>query len=141
MARQKLVLAVLVVIMGLVYVRALRHPGGRLALPQPASSEPSASARPSAAVRQDITRERAAQRRRTETLSWERDPFLRGGTEGTSGLVLSGILWDANAPIAILNGQMLHVGDELEGYRIVYITPDHVAVTDGTDTLQLQIAP
>ena len=85
---------------------------------------------------------REAQRQRLAAISWSRDPFTRSAGAGqASGLSLSGILWDASAPIAIINGQMRHVGEEFDGYRIVEIVQDRVSVTDGTQTFQLTLAP
>ena len=75
-------------------------------------------------------------------LAWRRDPFTKGAAMGErSGLTLSGILWDPNAPLAILNGQMVRVGDEIGGYHVLEITQDHVAVSDGTHTIDLRLAP
>ena len=52
-----------------------------------------------------------------------RDPFTRDvAMDPMGGLRLSGILWDASAPIAIINGQMVQVGDDLEGYQVVEIS-------------------
>ena len=88
------------------------------------------------------TEHRADQRRRSEQLGWKRDPFTRGSAlSGLTGLTLSGILWDAHRPMAMINDQMVRVGETLDGYTIVEITADHVSMTDGTDTFQLQIAP
>jgi hypothetical protein len=84
---------------------------------------------------------REAQRARLAQLAWTRDPFVRGGSGLMSGYVLSGILWDATAPIAIINGEMLRAGDRLDGYRVTKIEQDRVTITDGDQTLQLQIAP
>ena len=142
--RQKLVLMALVAVMALVYFRAWRPPARRVPAVEAAASQEAVLA-PVAPEREPqlmVSADRVAQRRHAEEISWGRDPFLRGGAEGQAGaLMLSGILWDASAPIAIINGQMLHVGDELEGYRIMHITSDRVTVTDGTDTFQLQIVP
>ena len=85
---------------------------------------------------------REAQRTRAARLAWSRDPFFRGGgASGTSGLTLSGILWDPTAPMAIVNGQPVHVGEEIEGYRVVEIGTDHVAVSDGAETFRLTTSP
>lgn len=141
--RQKIVLAILLAVMAVVYLRAWRpsQPSSPpTAQPQPVEAAP-ASPIEAQERRRDVPAERAAQRQRAGELAWGRDPFLRGGTEGASGLVLSGILWDAQAPVAILNGQMLRVGEELEGFRITRIAADAVTVTDGAETFQLQIAP
>lgn len=140
--RQKVILGVLVVVMAVVYLRAWRRSTPAVTAPEAAPAPTAEAAPPTAQVhRRDVSAERVVQRRRAEELAWGRDPFLRGGTEGASGLVLSGILWDAQAPVAILNGQMLHIGEELDGLRITHIATDSVTVTDGAETFQLQIAP
>ena len=56
-------------------------------------------------------------------------------------LHLSGILWDAVTPMAIINGQTLHVGEKLEGYEVIQILQDHVVLSDGTTTSELLLAP
>jgi len=88
------------------------------------------------------TQQRQAQRLEAQGSRWGRDPFLRGATTGElSGLSLSGILWSERSPIAIINGQMVRVGEEIEGYRILEISQNHVAVSDGVDTIRLSLAP
>ena len=85
---------------------------------------------------------RSLQRQRAAQLLWGRDPFVRSTTtHQVNGLTLSGILWDAATPMAIINGQTLRVGEECDGYRVVDITPSEVVVTDETQPFQLQIAP
>ena len=75
-------------------------------------------------------------------LAWRRDPFTRGAAlDQMSGLTLSGIMWDPQLPMAIINGQTVRVGEELEGYEVLRISEDRVSVTDGTDTFHLRIAP
>jgi hypothetical protein len=61
---------------------------------------------------------------------WGRDPFFALGSEASlgSGLVLSGIVWDAKTPIAMINEKVLRVGDVIEGYRITAITSSSVVV-------------
>lgn len=86
--------------------------------------------------------QRQAQHQRTTVLTWSRDPFIRGSAiREVSGLTLTGILWDAHEPLAIINGQMVHIGEEIEGYHIVDISRDHVSVTDDTQTFHLHITP
>ena len=85
---------------------------------------------------------REMQRDRMTAVEWDRDPFARSPAAQSAGaLTLSGILWDAQAPIAIVNGQMLRAGEEVGGFRVVEIRQDRVIVTDGTQTLQLSTAP
>lgn len=88
------------------------------------------------------SQQREAQAARAAALGWSRDPFVRGGVPGqVSGLTLSGILWDEAAPIAIINGEPVRAGDQVEGYRVVEITPERVSVSDETDTFQLFVTP
>ena len=141
--QQRAILVVLVVVMSAIYARALRtgSPPARHVqdrLPVHASTSPSSRM---ALVRQEPLPQRESQHQRAMLLAWRRDPFTRGAIGEVSGLTLSGVLWDANQPIAIINGQMVHVGEELEGYRVTEITQDHVSVTDGPQTFQLKIAP
>lgn len=144
---QKIVLGVLASVMVFIYLRAFK------------GSAPQAEAVVSASVEEvlavDLGQEssspklihlpagdlnqREAQRQQAGQMQWGRDPFSRGSTGNQAGgLSLSGILWDAQSPIVIINGQMLSIGEEVEGYRITQITPEYVAVTDGTETFQLQ---
>ena len=143
--QQQLILGALVCVMVGVYVRALRrlHHAAPPAAPAVEVSIPGREPPVSVTFSlPDRSAQRDAQRQEAARLMWDRDPFTRGASMGqASGFTLSGILWDAASPIAILNGQMLHVGDELDGYRVLEIAPDHVAVSDGVETFQLSIVP
>ena len=69
-------------------------------------------------------------------------PFTGLRADGlVSHLVLTGILWDPSQPVAIINGEMLRIGDSVGGYRVLHITQDQVSLTDGHDTLMLTFAP
>ena len=86
----------------------------------------------------ESTSSRQIQRQEAQRLAWRRDPFTRAASiESRGGMTLSGILWDAQQPMAILNGQIVHVGETVEGYRVLEIAKDHVTVTDGSRVLQL----
>lgn len=62
--------------------------------------------------------------------AWGRDPFdpryLR--TSGVEGIVLNGIVWDAERPTCLLNGAVLGPGGTLRGYTVVTVTPDAVVL-------------
>lgn len=142
-------LAGLLVLMALVYARAWR--GTPRAAPA-ATAAPVVAAAPGAGDSSEESRVwvsdpslatvRADQRQRRARLAWTRDPFTRGASMShTSGLTLSGILWDPAQPIAMINDHMVRVGEQLEGYTILEIRQDRVSVTDGTDTFQLHVAP
>jgi hypothetical protein len=147
---QKLGLVALFVVGNLlVWGRALR-PAQEPSAPQVADvpAEAAAAVPSGVAARRDLEHHpggsdvREAQRQHVSTLVWGRDPFSRGSSSGhLNGLLLSGILWDAQAPMAIINGSMVRVGDEVEGYEITAITQEQVSVSDGTQTFHVEIAP
>ena len=144
--KQSAMLAALAVVLVAVYVRAFmpKRSAQQSAVPstavsvQPPAEVPSG---PAALAPQEVLAQREAQRLRASELNWNRDPFTRGRTGAVGGFTLSGILWDTQQPIAIINGQMLRVGEELDGYRVADIGQDHASLTDGTHTYQLLIAP
>ena len=132
------------VLLVLVYARALYHPSpGAEAVP--AAGAPAAVQASGAASGGLITAARStareAQRQRAGNLVWGRDPFTRSALGQISGLALSGILWDPSQPIAIINGQMLRVGEEIDGFRVVQIEQDHVGLSDGGQTFSLTLTP
>ena len=148
--QQAAALAGLVVVMLLVWMQPWRR-GTRA----PASAAPAAAAPSSAspAAEEEASAElppaaasdqREVQAARASGLIWNRDPFLRVGAEPDQqpvSLVLSGILWDPAAPLAILNGETVRVGDTVGGYRVTEIAQGHVSVSNGTETLQLSVTP
>ena len=144
-SHQLALLLVLIGVMVVVYTTAFRKHATPPAADTPAQAAGDIATAPTSALELVIPErsvQRAAQRERTMLLAWSRDPFTRGASlaEG-SGLTLAGILWDPQQPLAIINGQTVHVGEELEGYRVTEITSDRVSLTDGTQTFQLSIAP
>ncbi len=141
--KQVAILGALALVLIAVYGRALAPSAPtptdtqlQVAVPESASPTPSA-----AKLIPDRSVERKAQRQRAAALVPGRDPFTsRSMLAEASGLYLSGILRDPAEPIAIINGQMVFVGDEIGGYRVVEISPHNVSVTDGSETFQLIIA-
>lgn len=85
--------------------------------------------------------DRTAQQQRAELLAWGRDPFLAGQSQATGDVALSGILWDAAHPIAIINGSTVSVGDAVDGFQVLDIQPDHVTLTDGATRFDVRINP
>ena len=111
-----------------VYLKATDPPSGELGIVSPDFP--------------DVTAQREEQRQRATRLAWSRDPFTLSPTSVQGGeLTLSGIMWDTHQPIAVINGRLVGVGAELEGYRVVDILEDRVDVTDGTQTFHLTISP
>lgn len=63
------------------------------------------------------------------------DPF--SGPSEESGYVLSGILWDAQRPSAVINNRVVEVGDQLDGWEVVEIQKNQVILSDGASTQAL----
>ena len=49
-----------------------------------------------------------------------------GGATGS--IHVEGVMWDAARPLAIVNGEVHRVGDEVEGYRVTAIRPGSIVV-------------
>ncbi|MFH1847571.1 MAG: hypothetical protein ABH869_08490 [Candidatus Omnitrophota bacterium] len=54
-------------------------------------------------------------------------------------LILSGIVWHTETPKAIINKQLLAIGDEIDGYIIVGINQEVVILNDGTKNFELRL--
>ena len=67
----------------------------------------------------------------------KRDPFSAAPIEIYQGPQLQGVLWDQNHPTAIINGQIVAVGDKMNGNRVVDIKRDRVILNNGVDNLEL----
>jgi hypothetical protein len=57
-----------------------------------------------------------------------------------TALVLSGLVYSANNPIAIINGQFLRSGDQVGGYKIVRIGPKEVVMQGEDREIVLRVA-
>ena len=51
---------------------------------------------------------------------------------------LQGILWDPEAPTAIVNNRVVAVGDQVDRWEVMEIRKDRVFLSDGTSTRELQ---
>jgi hypothetical protein len=71
-----------------------------------------------------------------------RDPFVFGPTyEGSARQSiregLTGILWDATNPLAVIGGQPVTVGETVAGWKVVEIKPDRVVIQRDFDRVTL----
>jgi hypothetical protein len=73
---------------------------------------------------------------------WGRDPFS-GKVYSAQGqpmkFKLTGILWDAQEPQAIVNGKIVELGDLLGNYLVVKIGKDTVTLNDGSKDFELKL--
>ena len=100
------------------------------------------TAQPAAVPAEDMPGLRQGQREQAARWTWSRDPFTRGpAVVGVAGLTLTGIIWDRTSPLAIINGEVLQPGQEIEGYRLLQIQPDRVWLSDGEQLFQLLLSP
>lgn len=82
-----------------------------------------------------------AQRKKSEFTDWGRNPFVwpKGVASPVSDLTLSGIIWDEKAPYALINGSIVHTGDEIAGKTVKRIEQDKVILTDGSADYVLEL--
>jgi len=77
-----------------------------------------------------------------DKLSWVRDPFSGKLYSSTSEmeLHLEGILWDPKKPAAIINGEVVKVGDALaSGSRVIAIKQNSVIINDGARNIEIKL--
>lgn len=79
------------------------------------------------------------QGKRTSYSSWGRDPFVLRNTASGAGLMLGGIMWDKENPMAIINGRIVKTGDNVGGNIVVDIRQDSVILNDGGKDVELRI--
>lgn len=75
-------------------------------------------------------------------LKWGRDPFsgrVYAGGQEEGGLNLVGIMFDKNNPAAIINDEIVEVGDKVNGNKIIEITKDRVILNDGGRNIELKL--
>lgn len=70
---------------------------------------------------------------------WGRSPFVFQTGETEAGLVLNGIAWDEVSPKAIINDQIVGVGDRIAGQTVVSIAPTGVTLSSGAQETVLKV--
>lgn len=71
--------------------------------------------------------------------SWGRDPFSPSAINRAVDLELNGILWDKESPKAIINEDIVGIGDIVKGNIIVDIRQDTVILNDGLSDFELTL--
>ncbi len=77
--------------------------------------------------------------KRTKFASWGRNPFLLK-TGSASALCLTGILLDKENPKAIINDNIVSIGDKIAGNTVVNITEEKVILNDGAKDFDLKLS-
>jgi len=77
-----------------------------------------------------------------EGLDWKRCPFCGEfftQVEDSTNLRLSGILWDAKNPQAVIGSEVYGKGDKIGKFIVVDINPDKVVLSDGSKQIELKL--
>ena len=76
--------------------------------------------------------------KRTDFASWGRNPFMLKKVKDKK-LTLNGIIWDAKNPQAVINGEIVGVGDKVSKYSVVDININAVVLNDGKRDFELRL--
>jgi hypothetical protein len=89
-------------------------------------------------VRVVATSERHA--KRSSYITWGRSPFAPREIriKKITTLTLNGIMWDNINPKAIINNNIVGIGDRIGKGRVVEINRDNVILNDGTRNFELR---
>lgn len=76
---------------------------------------------------------------RTKYLSWAIDPFSPSSApiKGYGWLTLEGIMWSKENPEAIINDNIVKIGDQIDKNTVVDIEQDRVILNDGDNDFEL----
>ena len=74
--------------------------------------------------------------------SWDEDPFAKLSTVSPTlsqgaQLQLRGILWDNKGGLAMINDNLVKVGDTIGGWHVIRITPSYVILKQGEMEIKL----
>lgn len=81
------------------------------------------------------------QKKRAGYKDWGRDPFVITQTPAShsSALALGGIVYDEKDNYVLINDQVLHIGDQVNGNKVVDIKQDRVILNDGNKDIELKL--
>lgn len=78
-------------------------------------------------------------------LVWGRNPFYYDFPveDIKNSLNLNGVSWEGNKPLALINDEIVGVGETLLGgsVKVIYIAEDHVILNDGQKEIKLLLNP
>lgn len=79
--------------------------------------------------------------KRTNYVSWGRNPFTlqKTSSKAFKGLILDGIMWSEEKPMAVINGNIVKIGDTVSQNTVVDIKQEKVILNDGIKDFELQL--
>ena len=69
-----------------------------------------------------------------------RDPFMFGPVTAevvSGGAVLTGIIWDAQHPLALIDGEPVTIGQIITGWQVITIQPDRIVIERNAQRLTI----
>ena len=83
-------------------------------------------------------------KKRTAYKDWGKNPFsvskaAIASVAGPQGTRLGGIIYDANDVCALINDELVHKGDSVDGKKVVEIHRDRVVLNDGIKDIELRL--
>ncbi len=69
----------------------------------------------------------------------ERDPFSPPVRPVRDSFILSGILWDERNPTAVINNEIVQIGQKINGKTIVDIQKSKVIVNEGKENIEIKL--
>jgi hypothetical protein len=80
---------------------------------------------------------------KSKNLELKRDPFslapIIPSEKYSSDTHLNGIVWDKTSPMAIINDEIVKIGDSVGGKIVVDIKQDRVILNDGSKDFELRL--
>jgi len=139
MKNKKLIIAIVLCVAGLLSLiyGATSTTRGKKNARRAKASSPAKKAVPAEKI---VPKKRHA--KKTKFTEWGRSPFTpKGGAAGvpSSKIVLGGIMWVEENPRAIINNNIVAIGDEIGGNKVIDIKKDRVVLSDGTEKLTLKL--
>ncbi len=82
-------------------------------------------------------------RKKLEEADWTNDPFAVGEgslfSKGLSSFKVTGIVLDPHGAHAVINDEVLKVGDELAGWKVIEILPNKIILKRGDEEVSLNL--
>ena len=76
-------------------------------------------------------------------IPWGRDPFIKVPQKAVVGkgprFTLTAIIWDESKPAAIINDEVVVVGQEIQEYKVLEISESTAVIQKGDDILILEM--
>lgn len=74
-------------------------------------------------------------------VAWGRDPFIIPTVQlpKSVSMTVSAIVWDEKRPLANIDGEIVGVGQQIEGFKVIQINKTNVIVNNGEGEVTLEL--